>query len=168
MTNAHVVAGFGEVRVRDGSGEHPATVVGYDPDLDVAVLASDEVRAPAVAWTDDPATRGTEGAVLGFPGGDPRLDVRPATVRAQVQAVGRDVYGADTVRREILVLGADVEQGDSGGPFVTSDGQVGGVVFGGDPGEGATGYALTADQVRPSVESAITRNQEVGVGSCRF
>jgi S1-C subfamily serine protease len=61
-----------------------------------------------------------------------------------------------------------VEQGDSGGPFVTSDGLVGGVVFAGDPGNRANGYALAAEQVHPAVQAAIGRNQEVGVGACRF
>jgi S1-C subfamily serine protease len=66
------------------------------------------------------------------------------------------------------VLGTAVEQGDSGGPFVTGDGRIGGVVFAGDPGEGSTGYALTAEEVRPEVEAAIAQGQEVGVGECRF
>jgi S1-C subfamily serine protease len=168
VTNAHVVAGFGQVRVRDAGGEHPATVVGFDPALDVAVLAVDGVEAPAIAWTDTPADRGTEGAALGFPGGQRQLVVLPATVQGRLDAVGRDIYGSERVRREILVLGAAVRQGDSGGPFVTSDGRVGGVVFAGDPGEGATGYALTAEQVRPAVDAAIARNQQVEVGACRF
>jgi S1-C subfamily serine protease len=71
------------------------------------------------------------------------------------------------VRREILAISAQVEQGDSGGPFVTGDGQVGGVVFAGDTA-GDTGYALAVDDVRPVVEEALDRNQEVGVGACRF
>lgn len=168
VTNAHVVAGFGQVQVRDAGGEHPATVVGFDPALDVAVLAVDGLGAPAIGWTDTPADRGTEGAALGFPGGQRRLVVLPATVQGRLDAVGRDIYGSDRVRREILVLGAAVRQGDSGGPFVTSDGRVGGVVFAGDPGEGSTGYALTAEQVRPAVDAAIARNQPAEVGACRF
>ena len=168
VTNAHVVAGFGQVRVRDAGGEHPATVVGFDPALDIAVLAVDGVDAPAIGWTDTPAGRGTEGAALGFPGGQRQLVVMPATVQGRLDAVGRDIYGADRVRREILVLAAPVQQGDSGGPFVTSDGRVGGVVFAGDPGEASTGYALAAEQVRPVVEAAIAQDQEVGVGACRF
>jgi S1-C subfamily serine protease len=168
VTNAHVIAGFGQVRVRDAAGEHPATVVGFDAGLDVAVLAVDGLEAPPLAWTDTAASRGTEGATLGFPGGQRQLVVRPATVQGRLDAVGRDIYGAGQARREVLVLGAPVEQGDSGGPFVTGDGRVGGVVFAGDPGEGATGYALTAEQVRPAVDAAIARGQEVGVGECRF
>jgi S1-C subfamily serine protease len=86
---------------------------------------------------------------------------------ADLDAIGRDIYGDSRVRREIIALSASVERGDSGGPFVTSDGLVGGVVFAGDP-SGGTAYALTVDEVRPAVEEAIRRNQEVGVGACRF
>jgi len=61
-----------------------------------------------------------------------------------------------------------VQQGDSGGPFVTGDGLVAGVVFAGDPGEGGTGYALTAEQVRPGIDRAIEADQPADVGACRF
>jgi S1-C subfamily serine protease len=140
VTNAHVVAGFDRVSVRDAAGEHPAdSVVG----------------------------RGTEGASLGFPGGSSEMVVRPATVQGSLDAIGRDIYGENTVRRQVLVLSAPVERGDSGGPFVTSAGRVGGVVFAGAP-DGGTGYALTVAEVRPVVEDAIARDQQVGVGACRF
>jgi S1-C subfamily serine protease len=89
-------------------------------------------------------------------------------VQGRLDAVGRDIYGSDQARREVVVLTAPVEQGDSGGPFVTGDGRVGGVVFAGDPGEESVGYALTAEEVQPAVEAAIGQGQEVGVGDCRF
>ncbi|WP_214367879.1 MarP family serine protease [Pseudonocardia sp. H11422] len=167
VTNAHVIAGFDRLRVRDAAGEHAAVAIHVDPALDIAVLSAPDVQASAIGWTDAPAARGAEGATLGFPGGQSQMVVRPATVQSRIDAVGRDIYGEGSVRREILALTAAVERGDSGGPFVTSDGLVGGVVFAGDPGGGA-GYALTAEQVRPGIEDAITRNQEVGVGACRF
>jgi S1-C subfamily serine protease len=168
VTNAHVIAGFGQLRVRDTSGEYPATAIHLDPALDIAVLSAPDLHAPEIGWTTTPVTRGTQGATLGFPGGQRQMMVRPATVQARLDAVGRDIYGAGTAHREILALAAQVEQGDSGGPFVTSDGLVGGVVFAGDPGNRANGYALTAEQVHPAVQAAIGRNQEVGVGACRF
>jgi S1-C subfamily serine protease len=168
VTNAHVIAGFEQLRVRDAAGEHAAVAIHFDPVLDIAVLAAPQVAAPAIGWTDTAATRGTEGATLGFPGGQPEMVVRPATVRGRIDAIGRDIYGQATARREILALAAPVQRGDSGGPFVTSEGLVGGVVFAGDPGDGATGYALTAEQVRPSIERAIAAAQQVSVGACRF
>ena len=167
VTNAHVVAGFDQLSVRDAAGEHSATAIHVDPALDIAVLAAPGVQAPAIGWSGAAVTTGTAGATLGFPGGQLQMVVRPATVLGRLDAVGRDIYGGGRVRREILALSASVERGDSGGPFVTSDGLVGGVVFAGDPG-GGTAYALTVEEVRPVVEAAIARNQEVGVGACRF
>jgi S1-C subfamily serine protease len=167
VTNAHVIAGFDWLRVRDAAGEHSAVAIHVDPALDIAVLSAD-VRAPAISWTDVAATRGTEGATLGFPGGQSQMVVRPATVQSRIEAIGRDIYGEASARREILVLAAAVKQGDSGGPFVTSAGFVGGVVFAGDPGDRAIGYALTAEQVRPGIAAAIARNHNVSVGVCRF
>lgn len=167
VTNAHVIAGFDWLSVRDAAGEHSAVAIHIDPALDVAVLSAD-VQAPAIGWTDVPATRGTEGATLGFPGGQSQMMVRPATVQSRIEAIGRDIYGEGSARREILALAAAVKQGDSGGPFVTSAGLVGGVVFAGNPGDRAIGYALTAEQVRPGIAAAIARNINVDVGACRF
>jgi len=167
VTNAHVVAGFDWLRVRDTAGEHSAVAIHVDPTLDVAVLSAD-VQAPAIGWTDVAATRGTQGATLGFPGGQSQMVVEPATVQSRIDAIGRDIYGQGSARREILALAAAVRQGDSGGPFVTSAGRVGGVVFAGDPSNRAVGYALTAEQIRHGITAAIARNQNVSVGSCRF
>jgi S1-C subfamily serine protease len=167
VTNAHVVAGFDRVSVRDAAGEHPAVPISFDPALDIAVLAVPDVVAPPIPWADSAVGRGTEGASLGFPGGSSEMVVRPATVQGSLDAIGRDIYGENTVRRQVLVLSAPVERGDSGGPFVTSAGRVGGVVFAGAP-DGDTGYALAASEVRPVVEGAIARDQQVGVGACRF
>lgn len=167
VTNAHVVAGFDGLTVRDAGGEHQAVAIHVDPALDLAVLAAPGVGASPIGWASAPVDRGTEGATLGFPGGRSEMVVRPATVQGRLDAIGRDIYGESRVRREILALSASVERGDSGGPFVTSDGLVGGVVFAGDP-SGGTAYALSVDEARPVVENAIARNEEVGVGACRF
>ena len=168
VTNAHVVAGFDRLTVQDTSGEYEAEPILVDAALDVAVLSARELGAPALAWSEATVERGEDGATLGFPGGRTDMVVEPATVRARVDALGRDVYGDASVRREVLVLAVAVERGDSGGPFVTEDGQVGGVVFAGAADGSPTGYALTAEQVRPVVEDAIARDAPVGTGACRF
>jgi S1-C subfamily serine protease len=168
VTNAHVVAGFDRLSVRDSAGAHPAVAIYFDPALDVAVLSVPRLTARPIGWADAPAARGTQGATLGFPGGQPEMVVQPATVQGRLDAIGRDIYGQGSTRREILALAAAVQQGDSGGPFVTSEGVVAGVVFAGDPGHAATAYALTAEQVRPAVERAIGADRPADVGACRF
>ncbi|MDQ3538086.1 MAG: MarP family serine protease [Actinomycetota bacterium] len=168
VTNAHVVAGSEDLRVRSLGGELPATAVHVDSDMDLAVLAVAGLDAPAIDWVAQPVGRGTEGATLGFPGGRRQLVAEPAAVRGSGQAVGRDIYGRGVVNRDVLTLRAAVQRGDSGGPFVTRNGRVGGVVFAAAAAEPGTGYALTAAQVRGDVADAIARSEPDSTGVCRY
>ena len=168
VTNAHVVAGGERLQVRDGAGTTAAVVIAFDPELDLAVLAAPGVTGPPLPFVSAPADRDTAGATLGYPGGQSQLVVLPAAVRARGEAVGRDIYGRGLVTREILTLSAGVVQGDSGGPFVTAEGRVGGVVFAAAATEADTGYALTAEEVADDVAAAIAVNAPVATGACRF
>ncbi len=168
VTNAHVVAGGEVVSVRDGSGTVDAVPVLVDPALDLAVLSAPGLTAAPLPFVDTPADRDTAGATLGFPGGQAQLVVRPGAVRSRGEAIGRDIYGRGLVRREILTLSAGVQQGDSGGPFVTSEGRVGGVVFAAAAAEPGTGYALTAEQVSDDITAAVAANTPAATGPCRF
>jgi S1-C subfamily serine protease len=168
VTNAHVVAGTQDVMVRDSSGEYAARAIHVDTQTDLAVLRAPELGAPTIRWVAEPTDRGSAGATLGFPGGSRQMEVKPAAVRSRSAAVGRDIYGRGSVTREVLTLTAGVERGDSGGPFVTRGGRVGGVVFAAAASEPGTGYALTAESVRDDVAAAIQRNEPVGTGNCRF
>ena len=168
VTNAHVVAGGESIIVNSPRATEPASVVLFDPALDLAVLAVPGLDAPALPWTNDEVRRGVTGATLGFPGGERALTTKPAAVRRRIRAVGRDIYGAESVTRDVLILADDVKRGDSGGPFVTGDGEVAGVVFAAAVSERNTGYALTTDAVRDDVESAVDRGAPVGTGACRF
>ena len=168
VTNAHVIAGGEDVLVRDRTGEYPAAPIHVDTDVDLAVLRVRGLEAPAIKWVGQASERGTNGATLGFPGGQRQMQVKPAAVRGRSTAVGRDIYGRGSVSRDVLTLSSPVERGDSGGPFVTSDGRVGGVVFAAAAAEPGTGYALTAESVKPSVAGAIQRNEATGTRACRF
>jgi S1-C subfamily serine protease len=168
VTNAHVVAGGEDVIVREPGGQRAAAVIHFDPDLDLAVLAAPGLESPAIAWTSTPAERETEGATLGFPGGQREMVVKPASVRQRGEAIGRDIYGRGLAPRDVLTLTGGVQRGDSGGPFVTSEGAVAGVVFAANAAEPGIGYALTAERVIPDVQGAVARNTSVPTGSCRF
>lgn len=168
VTNAHVVAGGSALTVRDQTGTFDAVAVHFDPGLDLAVLSSPGTTAPPIPWAGAPSQRGTQGATLGFPGGQRELAIKPAAVRERQDAIGRDIYGRGTVTREVLTLSSEVRRGDSGGPFVTGEGGVGGVVFAAAPADPGTGYALTVEQVRPDVDAATARNAPVDTGPCRF
>ncbi len=168
VTNAHVVAGARADGVRvigaDGS-RYDAVVVLFDPDLDVAVLSVPGLRGlPLRFATEDPG-RGTIGAALGYPGGG-GLVVVPAAVAGAYPATGRDIYGEDAVRRDILELHARIDRGDSGGPFVLTDGSIGGLVFAEARTDEGVGYALSPVDVATTVAPAIGRTAPVRTGAC--
>ncbi|HZB03834.1 MAG TPA: MarP family serine protease [Actinomycetota bacterium] len=166
ITNAHVVAGVARptVQLQDG-GSFSATTVLFDPGLDLAVLRPSENVAAPLDLDPIELERGAEGAVLGFPGGDD-LSGEPAAVLQTIAAVGRDIYGRDVVRRDVYELQTDVHPGNSGGPFVTTGGDVAGVVFAAATADEGIGYALTAAEVEPRIDDAQARSSPVGTGPC--
>jgi S1-C subfamily serine protease len=166
VTNAHVIAGGRTVRVTSPDrGPLDAVVVLDDPDLDVALLWVPDLRAAPLRLAAADPDRGALGATLGFPHGG-GLDVEPAAVAGRYVAPGRDIYGDQHVSRSILELRADVQQGDSGGPFVLADGTVGGVVFAQARTDESVGYALTPTSVARTVEPSIGRTTAVDTGAC--
>ena len=84
MTNAHVVAGADQPTVEIGGSAVEATVVYYDPDVDVAVLALESGEIPALPFDFQVEPQGWRGDP-GLPRGRPvRRPDRPRTVRAAV------------------------------------------------------------------------------------
>ncbi|MFB8105130.1 MULTISPECIES: MarP family serine protease [Streptomyces] len=169
MTNAHVVGGVDEPTVQIG-GEgrlYDAKVVLYDWQRDIAVLDVPDLRAKPLEFTgtDDDARSGDSAIVAGFPENG-AYDVRSARVRARIDANGPDIYQRGTVLRDVYSLYATVRQGNSGGPLLTPDGKVYGVVFAKSLDDPDTGYALTADEIREDIEIGRTANQQVDSQGC--
>ncbi len=168
VTNAHVVAGArdGSVRVTSGGGDLvDARVVLFDSSLDVALLYARDLRAAPLRFTGADPDRGTVGAALGYPGGGP-LTIVPAAVTGAYVAVGRDIYGDAQVEREILELRAQIDRGDSGGPFVLRDGTIGGLVFAEARTDPDVGYALSPTSVAVRIRPAVGRTAAVATGNC--
>jgi S1-C subfamily serine protease len=168
VTNAHVVAGArdGSVRVTSGSGDLvDARVVLFDSSLDVALLYARELRAAPLRFAGADPDRGTGGAALGYPGGGP-LTIVSAAVTGSYVAIGRDIYGEARVERDILELRAQIDRGDSGGPFVLRDGTIGGLVFAEARTDPDVGYALSPTSVAVRIRPAVGRTAAVATGSC--
>jgi len=160
MTNAHVVAGSSEVYVTfpDGS-RYEATVVIFDPDRDLAVLAVENATVRPLPIATDPTS--DEGAVVGYPGGQRSPRVAAARFERDISAAGRDIYGESAVTRQVRVLSANLERGDSGSPVVDGDGSVVGTVFAVSPDQPEVAYALHPDEMR-QVLAAHHRPGETG------
>jgi S1-C subfamily serine protease len=167
MTNAHVVGGVDEPTVQiGGEGKlYDAKIVLYDYQRDIAVLDVPALNAPALSFSDTDARTGDSAIVAGFPenGG---YDVRAARVRNRIPATGPDIYRRGTVNRDVYSLYTTVRQGNSGGPLLTPEGDVYGVVFAKSLDDASTGYALTADEVLPDATAGAAASGEVDSQGC--
>jgi S1-C subfamily serine protease len=164
MTNAHVVAGVSDPSVEINGDAVAAEVVHYDPDLDVAVLALDTTGLATLSF--DTAAEAREGvAILGYPQDGP-YDVQVGRIRAEQRLRSPDIYGDGSVIRSVFSLRGLIRPGNSGGPIVSSAGDVVGVVFAASVTDPDTGYALTAEQVGRSAVSGVSADDEVSTGDC--
>ncbi|HZC90344.1 MAG TPA: acid resistance serine protease MarP [Mycobacterium sp.] len=164
MTNAHVVAGANSVTVEASGNPYDATVVSYDPTVDIAILSVPNLPAGPLAFTNSPVTSGTEAIVMGYPGGGGFV-ATPARIRELIELSGPDIYRSATINREVYTVRAGVEQGNSGGPLIDLNGQVLGVVFGAAVDDNDTGFVLTAKEVSDQL-AHIGDTAPVPTGAC--
>lgn len=165
MTNAHVVAGTDGLTVDTANGPLKATVVGFDPSLDIAVLAVPGLTAPVIPQAPAEASSGENAIVLGYPGGG-RYTASAARVRETIDLTGPNIYRDGSVEREVYTVRGQVRSGNSGGPLVDAEGQVLGVVFGAAVTDDDTGYVLTLDEVRSRIGAATASAAPVPTGPC--
>lgn len=162
VTNAHVVAGVDEPIVEaPGQPAVAGRVVAFDPENDLALIAVTGLATPPLTIAE--ASAGTEVAVAGYPFGGP-LELRPARIMSigpiTIQESGR------TSTRDIVTLAADVDHGGSGGPVLTGDGDVGGVVFAKSDSVANVGYAIPVATLAPLAADAPRLDEPVDSGSC--
>ena len=165
MTNAHVVAGVTEPMVRVGKQSVSGTVVYYNPDVDVAVLDVPDLDGPDDLLRPHGRER-QQGAVLGYPQDGP-FDAQPARIRSDQRLRSPDIYGNGTVTRHVFSVRGLIRPGNSGGPLVSTDGKVLGVVFAASVSDKDTGYALTADQVRRAAAVGLDATRRSRAGTAR-
>ena len=163
VTNAHVLAGVDRPSVLRPDGRRlSATTIAFDSNRDLAVLNVPGLdQSPLPVGT---AAIGSDGAVFGHPGGQDDVEVSPARIETAISALGRDLYGETTIRRDIYILAAQLEPGDSGGALVDTDGAVVGVAFAIAPDQPATAYALTSAELTAVLDQP--RSDEVDTGPC--
>ncbi|MFJ5230543.1 MarP family serine protease [Kitasatospora sp. NPDC088391] len=166
MTNAHVVGGVDEPTVQiGGTGQlYDATVVRYDWQRDIAVLDVPKLNAPPLAFAGEARTNDSA-IVAGFPENG-AFNVQPARIRGRIQANGPDIYHRGQVVRDVYSVRSLVRQGNSGGPLLTPDGQVYGVVFAKSLDSSDTGYVLTAAEVKEDAVQGATGGARVDTEGC--
>jgi len=164
MTNAHVVAGVREPTIDLDGRRLEAKVVVFDPNLDVAVLAVDNLDRAALRF-DRNGERGESAVILGYPQNGP-FDARAARIRSEISMQSPDIYDQGQHLRKVFALRGLVRSGNSGGPLVSSDGRVLGVIFAASVTDSSTGYSLTANQVADAAARGRTADDRVSTGGC--
>ncbi|MFC7135211.1 MULTISPECIES: S1C family serine protease [Salinibaculum] len=155
VTNEHVVSGAAEVSVWfDGTGWQDAEVVATDVYSDLAVLRVEDRpesagALPLVQW--EPPT-GTQVIALGNPFGLSG-SVSAGIISGQNRTLPAGTASNDFSIPDAVQTDAAVNPGNSGGPLVTLDGQVAGVVNSG--GGDNIGFAISAAMVRRVVPALI-------------
>ncbi len=131
LTNLHVVAGADRIQVEfDDGTESEAAVIGVRPEHDLAVLQAkqlpDDLPAATLRSTADLAP-GDEVIAVGFPFG-----IGPSVSSGVISGLHRDYYSAKGKRvlTNLIQFDAAANPGNSGGPLVTADGEVVGIVTG--------------------------------------
>ncbi|GAB3856018.1 MarP family serine protease [Micromonospora andamanensis] len=165
MTNAHVVAGTRSVAVELRGDRYDGEVVVYDPDRDLAVLYVPGLPGPSMRFAAGNAATGADAIVLGFPLDGP-YNAQSARIRDVDRITGPDIYSSGNVNREIYTIRALVRSGNSGGPLVSSNGLVLGVIFAAAADDPNTGFAVTAAEARPVALAGAERTRGTDTGDC--
>jgi S1-C subfamily serine protease len=131
LTNLHVVLGAEKIKVRFFDGmESEATVIGVRPEHDLAVLQAksipDDLVAATLRSTADLQV-GDQVVAVGFPFG-----IGPSASAGVVSGLKREYHSPEGKRilTNLIQFDAAANPGNSGGPLVTADGEVVGIVTG--------------------------------------
>lgn len=154
LTNNHVIDGADAIEVVLNDGRRAqATVVGTDPDSDLAVLRIKLDNAPAIEWGDLNDVRiGDAVLAVGNPFG-----VGQSVTQGIVSALGRNHLGINTFEN-FIQTDAAINPGNSGGALTDSQGRLIGIntaIFSKDGGSLGIGFAIPVTTVRQVMDQLL-------------
>lgn len=162
LTNYHVIQsevdpeykGYSRLHVipAGSRGERiPAKVIGWDRNLDIALIKIERSSDFVFSLTDLPqVTQGERVFVLGSPAG-----LEATVTSGIVSALNRSFLPAGTA----IQIDAPVNPGNSGGPVLTSSGQLLGIIFAGAPNFEGLNFAINVRYLLPILTGLYLGNE---------
>jgi putative serine protease PepD len=158
LTNAHVVDGATEIRVRLAGETEPreARLLASDPGNDLALLRMGGDGFDAAVFADPGSVRiGDEVVAIGFALG---LDGDPSVTLGIVSALDRTIGTEGAYLDGLIQTDAAISSGNSGGPLVNARGEVVGIntAVARDTATSAAtnvGFAISAREALPVIEA---------------
>jgi len=161
VTNQHVIAGAESIRVQLSDGRiADATIVGQDPDTDIAILHLDIAKLPVMpVGRSDTLRVGDIVLAIGNPYG-----LSQTVTQGIVSATGRGQLGLATFEN-FIQTDAAINLGNSGGALIDAQGDLVGIntavlnrAYGGPEG---IGFAIPINLVRGVMEQILKRGHVV-------
>jgi S1-C subfamily serine protease len=172
LSNNHVIDGATAIQATDqGNGKtYTATVVGYDPTSDVALLRLKGASHLATATLGDSSTVTVGEPVVGIGnaegvGGTPSAAGGSVTALDKTVSVGDDMYGTVTTLKGLIQVNSDILPGDSGGPLVDSKGAVVGIDTAAAAGQATASSGFEGEAIPINRAEAIVATIESGHGT---
>ena len=165
ITNAHVVDGATEVRVRFAGDTEPvvARVLAADAGNDLALLKVNASNLVAATFAKPGSVRvGDQAVAIGYA---LALDGGPSVTTGIVSALKRTIFTESGALNSLIQTDAAISSGNSGGPLANMRGEVIGIntaVARGDMNSAANniGFAISVDEVLAVLEQL--REQAAG------
>lgn len=154
ITNYHVIRGAQQMRVllKDGR-DYPATVVGSDPETDLAVLRiiAENLRPINIGEMETIAI-GDVALAIGNPFG-----VGQTVTMGIISATGRDRVGLNTFEN-FIQTDAAINPGNSGGALINTKGNLIGIntaIFSRSGGSHGIGFAIPSNMAKDVLEQIL-------------
>jgi serine protease DegQ len=161
LTNNHVVESADQIEVAlaDGKTTYKPTIIGTDPDTDLALLQIEASNLPTISLGNSESVAvGDIVLAIGNPFG-----VGQTVTMGIISAIGRSELGINTYEK-FIQTDAAINPGNSGGPLIDLNGNVIGIntaIFSETGGSLGIGFAIPAEMATYIVEQIKTKGYVV-------
>lgn len=155
VTNAHVIAGATDIKVRLQDGRtFGASLVGSGPDFDIALLRLKNAGGlpEIVMGASSDLMPGETVIAIGNP-----LGFNHTVTTGVISALGRSIRTERSFHTDLVQTDAAINPGNSGGPLINALGELIGINTAIVDGASGIGFAIPVDRVRGVTEELLRK-----------